>query len=290
MNARTILPLLLLAAAAALAGCSRKPAPAPDPAADPGPPAARERVPDKEVVNSVGMKLVLVPAGSFTFGSPKSEPGHQTGEFGDETQHPVTIARPFYMGVYEVTGGEFEKVMGFTRAKAASDKGGALDLSKHPAAASPKEAAEFCAKLSARPAEQAAGRVYRLPTEAEWEYACRAGSKAAYSYGDDPAKLGEYAWYAGNARYAPQPVGKRKPNAFGLYDMHGNVSEWCTAKFVPGKDPQAAGRGEAAMSRGGDITADPAGCRCAARSPVLDLTTGGLNTGFRVVCLVPGGK
>ncbi len=119
------------------------------------------------------------------------------------------------MGVYEVTQQQYEKVMG---ENPSWFKGAANPVEGVPWA----DATEFCKRLSAKE-----GKTYRLPTEAEWEYACRAGTTTAYSFGDDESRLGEYAWFGGHSGGKTHPVGQKKPNAWGLYDMHGNVSEWC---------------------------------------------------------------
>ena len=213
----------------------------------------------KEITNSIGMKLVLIPAGTFTMGSPVGEVGRQE----IEKPHEVTISKSYYLGTYEVTQGEYEKVMG---SNPSIFKG-----SKNPVdSVYWEEAVSFCKKLSEMPKEKAAGREYRLPTEAEWEYACRAGSTTSYSFGETAESLGEYAWYDQNARGTTHPVGLKKPNRWGLYDMHGNIWEWCQDCYVPyssdaATDPQGPNGGSARVIRGGSWFNDAAYCRSALR-------------------------
>ncbi|MFM7925419.1 MAG: formylglycine-generating enzyme family protein, partial [Planctomycetaceae bacterium] len=152
------------------------------------PAAAADADQRKEVVNTIGMKLLLIPAGTFLMGSPASEKDRDD----DETQHQVTLTKPFYMGRTEVTQGQLKEVLGTEPWKGKSfvqegDDYPAVDVDWD-------DAVEFCKKLSAME-----GKVYRLPTEAEWEYACRGGTKTAFSFGDDEAELGKYAWFDGNA-------------------------------------------------------------------------------------------
>jgi formylglycine-generating enzyme required for sulfatase activity len=216
------------------------------------------------ISNSIGMKLVRIPAGRFMLGSPKDEPGRDAD---DEPQRPVTIAKPFYMGVYEVTQAEYEKVTGKNPATFNKAGGGGPD---HPVeVVSWNDAVAFCWKLSQLPEEKQAGRRYRLPTEAEWEYACRAGTRTAFSFGDDAAKLGDYAWYEDNSRRTTQPVGRKLPNPWGLYDMHGNLGEVT----------------EEITFRGAGYRCKALWCRSASRhSPgaARDFRTN--EDGFRVVC------
>jgi formylglycine-generating enzyme required for sulfatase activity len=179
----------------------------------------------RTITNSIGMKLVLIPAGDFHRGSSQEEikawnDWYKAGQFDvtadDEEQHTVIITKPFYLGVYPVTQAEYENVMGENPSKFKGD--GTRPVEN----VSWIDAVAFCKKLSDKE-----GKEYRLPTEAEWEYACRAGSGSRWYCGDDVAALGEYAWYPENSGKSTHPVGQKKPNAFGLYDMHGNVSQWC---------------------------------------------------------------
>ena len=211
----------------------------------------------------VSMKLVRIPAGKFLMGSPKTEVGRD----GDEAQREVTINRSFLMGVYEVTQNQWRMVMG-TRpwggmglAKA-GDRNACSYINWG-------EANEFCQKLSKTTGEQVA-----LPSEAQWEYACRAGSRAAYSFGDDSSKLGDYAWYMSSksGKYA-HPVGQKKANAFGLYDMHGNVYEWCADWSTDGFTR---------VLRGGSWLSPSRVCRAADRCGLLPIQRFS-NIGFRVI-------
>jgi formylglycine-generating enzyme required for sulfatase activity len=161
--------------------------------------------------------------------------------------------------MYEVTQQQYEKVMG---TNPSTTKGPQNPVEK----VSWNDAVEFCRKLSALPAEKSAGYVYRLPTEAEWEYACRAGTQTAYSFGDSESELGDYAWYDKNAGGTTHPVGSKKPNAWGLYDMHGNVFEWCQdwyGSYPSGSvtDPTGESSGSHRVVRGGAGTASPSAVR-----------------------------
>ncbi len=172
-----------------------------------------------EYTNAIGMKFKLIPAGTFLMGSPEADPDRRSDEI---PQHTVRITEPFYLGVTEVTNAQFEQITGYNPA---------LDINQlygegpsYPVIfASWEEATAFCMKLS----ELDIGNEYRLPTEAQWEYACRADATTRYNCGNE---LGtEYAWFFNldNPAGRPQPVGQKRPNAWGLHDMHGNVAEWC---------------------------------------------------------------
>jgi len=242
----------------------------------------------KEITNSIGMKLVLIPKGTFMMGSPASEKGRQK----DETQHEVTISKDYYLGVTEVTQGQYESVMGTNPSFFQGDKIRGSS-SNHPVEyVSWKDAVEFCKKLSELPEEMTDGRVYRLPTEAEREYACRAGSKSAYSFGESSESLGDYAWFKENSNGQTHPVGEKKANAWGLYDMHGNVFEWCSNPYY--KYPKSAISDSTdpiepsfRMDRGGSWGYGAAYCRSASRYLVIPESRDS-SLGFRVA-LSPSG-
>jgi formylglycine-generating enzyme required for sulfatase activity len=237
----------------------------------------------KEITNSIGMKLVLIPKGTFMMGSPETEEGRGV----DETQHQVTISNDYYLGVTEVTQGQYEKVMGTNPSYFQKRVIRKSDSSMYPVEqVSWEDAVEFCKKLSDLPEEKKAGRVYRLPTEAEWEYACRAGSKTAYIFGASATSLGDYAWFRGNSDQQTHPVGEKKPNAWGLYDMHGNVWEWCSdwlGDYPKGSvsDPSGPNKGSFRVDRGGNWFFGAALCRSAFRDG-SDPSYRNNGSGFRV--------
>ena len=160
------------------------------------------------------MAMVWIEPGTFVMGSPSSEPGRNSDE---GPQHEVTISRGFHLGRYEVTQGQWESMMG---SNPSYNKGPNRPVEQ----ISWNDVQGFIAKLN----EMAGEEIYRLPTEAEWEYACRGGTTTRWSFGDDESQLGDYAWYDGNnSPSGTKEVGSKLPNLWGLYDMHGNVWEWC---------------------------------------------------------------
>jgi formylglycine-generating enzyme required for sulfatase activity len=204
---------------------------------------------EEAIPNSkVKFAMVAIPGGTYVMGSPAGEPGRSDDE---GPQHPVTV-RPFWMGKMEVTWDEYD----LYRKEAAVGKNEENDKrlkanadavtgptppysdetfghcpegrSGYPALCITYHAVmEYCHWLSKK-----TGKMYRLPTEAEWEWACRAGTTTAYSFGEDAAKLAEYAWFDKNSEDVSKKVGQKKPNPWGLYDMHGNVAEWCIDRYV----------------------------------------------------------
>lgn len=264
-----------------------------------------EPLPDREYLeNSIGMKLVRVPAGKFMMGSPVDEAERRD----DEMPHEVEITKPFWLGVFEVTQEEFETVMGSNPSHFAPRGGGnykvrEFDTRRFPVEnVSWDEAQAFCRKLSEREAEKKAGRSYLLPSEAQWEYACRAGAEkySVFSFANilssDRANFDGTQPYPEDRPQGPSLkrttfVGSYKPNAFGLFDMHGNVSEWVTDGYgeyyeKPAKDPVAP-TNATKIARGGNWYAPGQACRSAARwkrIPGETFLRHGI--GFRVVCVV----
>ena len=209
-------------------------------AATPTPkPTAAPSLPKEWKDPVTGMEFVLIPAGEFLMGTncPDDDPFTEANEFencGWKDEHPahrVVIKEPFYMGKYEVTQEEWYNVMGNNPSAFKSEKVG-MNSRRHPVEnISWNDAQEFVKRLNANPSHSPLNQggqrgVFRLPSEAEWEYAARAGTQTAYSFGDDAARLGDYAWYDDNSDDMTHPVGEKLPNPFGLFDMHGNVWEW----------------------------------------------------------------
>ena len=232
--------------------------------------------------NTFDMTFKEIPAGTFMMGSPEGEPDRDSAEH----QHPVTISKAFYMQTTEVTQGQWKAVMGTEPWKG---KSFVKEGPNYPATyISWHDAVAYCKKLSEKES-----KTYRLPTEAEWEYACRAGTQTRWSFGNDEKVLGDYAWYDKNANgngesYAHQ-VRLKKPNAFGLYDMHGNVFEWCNDYYGGDyykqsleQDPQGPESGSVRVRRGGawiNRTRYP----CSARRSYFGDDYGDSRNGFRLV-------
>jgi len=251
--------------------------------------------------NNVKMRLVLIPAGKFMMGSPATEAGRR----GDEgPQHEVTISKPFYMGVFEVTQEQYEQIMGQNPSRFKGAKNPVETVSWD-------DAVEFCRKLSAR-----TGKKVMLPTEAQWEYACRAGTTTTFHTGD-ALKPGQanagftynpgvwdriMAWVGiSSAQKTIQttPAGSFSPNGFGLYDMHGNVCEWCSDRYADSyanlpagqagaknQDPTGPDSGSFRVLRGGCSGNDPHHCRSASRNWISPGDRSN-DVGFRVAVDLP---
>jgi len=222
---------------------------------------------------SLEIDLVRIPPGEFTMGSPEGEEGHAANE---TPARRVRISKPFYLGRFEITQAQYRAVMGEIPGGAQRDT---LPVSQITYA----DALEFCRRLSST-----ANVEVRLPTEAQWEYACRAGAKSRYCSGSTEADLGRVAWYSGNSGAKAHPVGQKQPNAWGLYDMHGNVWEYC-ADFIddyatmPGTDPVGRITPRHGAMRGGGWMHGPEDCRAATRLISDDMFGG---AGFRIALSV----
>ena len=229
-----------------------------------------QRDPDAyDLVNSISMPLKQISSGTFLMGSSVHQP-----------QHQVNLTDSFYVGVFEVTQAEFEAVMG----KNPSQFVGAT---RPVDSVTWTEAKLFCRRLSQMPDEVAAGRKYRLPTEAEWEYCCRAGVEHKFNFGRDARHLPEYAWVRDNSKSGTHAVGTKKPNQWGLYDTNGNVWEWChdwfgQYKAGPVDDPVGTSEGKGRVARGGGWDDYEYQCQSAYRI-WCDPTLRSSGLGFRVV-------
>jgi formylglycine-generating enzyme required for sulfatase activity len=255
----------------------------------------------REIVNSIGMRLVLIPAGKFLMGSPQSE-----GRDDERPQHEVEITRAFYLGVHQVTQAQWRAVMGsnpsyFCATGGGKDEVRGMDTDDFPVEyASWEDVADFLEKLSALKKEAEAGRKYRLPTEAEWEYSCRGGRREeAFHYGNSLSSTqanfdGNYPY--GGADKGPYlertcKVGSYPANAFGLHDMHGNVWEWCQDWYAkdyyassPGRDPAGPSEGSYRVFRGGGWCNYGRSCRSAVRGGYAPGGRDG-DVGFRVAAV-----
>ena len=230
--------------------------------------------------NSIGMKLALIPPGEFMMGS---------DEFQEDEKpvHKVTLTQPFQLGVYEVTQEQYEKVVGYNPSQFKGPQNPVEQVSW-------LEAFGFCEMLSDLPEEKAAGRSYYLPTEAQWEYACRAGTTTMYGFGDDASDLGQYAWYSSSSDGKTHTVGQKKPNAWGLYDIHGNLWEWCAdwyGSYPSGSvtNPMGGQTGSFRVLRG-NAWGDPAEVCRSARRYWLHPSNRNNGRGFRIVCVISDDK
>lgn len=290
-----LLVLRLMLLGLLVGGCQRAPQPesAQSPSRQPVAPSPAASEPATLRTKS-GIDMVLIPAGEFRMGD-------EQGEDDEQPEHTVRVGS-FYMDVSEVTQASFQAMLGRNPAKW-------QDPAKPVERMSWYFAIQYCNMRSTREGfrpcyDLDSGRCdfgadgYRLPTEAEWEYACRAGTTTAYSYGDDSAKLGDVAWFKKNSGAATHAVKQKPPNPWGLYDLHGNVAEWCHDFYADGypdgaaQDPTGPESGEDRVLRGGSWKTSEDSCRCSARNyeapGLADVCFGYEAYGFRCVRAAAG--
>lgn len=248
----------------------------------------------KLLTNALGLKMVLIPAGTFQMGSPPTEEGRRVCE---GPVHEIQIRKPFYLGVVPITQVQYLAVMESNPSRFNHKHGGG---GEHPVErVAWNDAVTFCRKLTEMPDERAAKRLYRLPTEAEWEYACRAGTTTPFSFGEALTAVqancdGNYPYGGGRVeRWLERttPVGTFPANNFGLHDMHGNVWEWCSDwysdqyyRVAVRNDPTGPGTGSFRVVRGGSWRNHATTCRAAYRNGLMPHHRDPC-TGFRVVML-----
>jgi len=270
-NKAVLMALVVLGSCAP--GCGKSPEPStPDARTQEAGTDSKLAAPAKGLTIDLGkgvkLEMVLVPAGEFLMGSPDADKDARDEE---KPQHRVRITRPFYLGKYPVTQEQWEVVMAANPSNFKGAKNPVESVGWDDCRQFIDKLNKIIDKLNKKP--HPGGGKFQLPSEAQWEYACRAGTASRYGFGDDEDSVGDYAWYLANSGDRPNPVGQKKPNAFGLFDMHGNVGEWCEDWYgeryyaeSTRDDPTGPARGSTRVNRGGGWDRPARYCRSAFRS------------------------